>query len=186
MKVLTRKSRLFSPAISPDGIYIAAAESSEDYINKILIIDRFTGETIKSANTPGNVLVVNPQWSSDGKYLAFISSGEKGEGIMIYNTRDDNFETRLAAGYSDLQSLAIRDDSLYYIASYSGINNAYRLDPSDNIDQLTSSRFGISDISLRVSKCISQIIAPMETDLLPSLSVQCIRNLKLPGIKNCF
>ncbi len=149
MKVLTRKSRLFSPAISPDGIYIAAAESSEDYINKILIIDRFTGETIKSANTPGNVLVVNPQWSSDGKYLAFISSGEKGEGIMIYNTRDDNFETRLAAGYSDLQSLAIRDDSLYYIASYSGINNAYRLDPSDNIDQLTSSRFGISDISLR-------------------------------------
>ena len=147
-KVLTRKSRLFSPAISPDGRFIAVSESTEDYKNSLLIIDRHTGKIIKSINTPENVLVDNPQWSPDNKQIAFISSSEKGEGIMIYNNNTDLFETKLKAGSSDLQSLAIRNDSVFYIASYSGINNVYCLGPTQKTEQLTSSRFGLSDISL--------------------------------------
>ncbi len=148
VKVLSRKSRLFSPAISPDGRYIAASESTEDYKNSLIIIDRFTGATLKSLSTPGNVLVVNPQWAPDNKLVAFISSSEKGEGIMVYHNDSNRFETKLEEGNNDLQSVAIRGDSLFYIASYSGINNVYCLGQSQKTEQLTSSRFGLSDISI--------------------------------------
>jgi len=49
---LSRNSKLFSPALSPDRRLILASESSEDHRNSLVILDRFTGNRIKTINTP--------------------------------------------------------------------------------------------------------------------------------------
>jgi len=148
LKQITKQSRLFSPAISNDGKYIVASESSPEYKNSIVIIDRQSGEELERYRTPGNELAVYPHWDNKDNRIVFISFSDNGEGIMELNRRSKGYRTLIPEGRNDLQSLNIRNDSLFYISSYSGIDNIFLRLPNGDIKQLSSSRFGTSFLSI--------------------------------------
>lgn len=148
LKQLSSSGRLFSPAISPDGRFIAAVKSDAGYINSIVILDRFTGKEIKNIPTPANELPVRPSWDNTMSKIAFISFTDKGEGLMTYSTESGKFSKKLDESRNDLQSLAIRNDSIFYVSSISGIDNIYLNKPDGSNTRLSSSRFGVSGISL--------------------------------------
>jgi len=147
-KTLTSRSRLFSPDITSDSKLIAASESTVDYRNRMVIIDAITGEIISRYDSPANRLISAPSWSDDNKEIIFISSNENGEGIMSLNIETGQWKTYITEGRDDIQSVRKHGSLIYYVSSVSGIDNVFCIDGDGMISRLTSSRFGVADVSV--------------------------------------
>ncbi|MEA1886432.1 MAG: hypothetical protein U9N72_04410 [Bacteroidota bacterium] len=147
-RTLTTGSRLFGPDLSPDSRLIAAAESTVNYQNSLVILDAQSGKILSRHESPGNRFISYPSWSEDMKEIIFISSNEHGEGIWSLNPETGEWKTYMEEGRDDLQSVRKRGTSIFFVSSASGIDNAYRMEANGDTYQITSARFGIADISL--------------------------------------
>ncbi|MCD4769801.1 MAG: hypothetical protein K8R35_06510 [Bacteroidales bacterium] len=145
---ITTKTRLFSPDISPDGILVVSSSTSPSYENHLIITELNTGTEISKLPTPDNIMAAMPSWSENQKYIIFISYSDNGEGIVSYNTFSGEWKRHMEDQHNDLQSVRMRNDSIFFVSSLSGIDNVYCLTPAGDMVRLTSSRFGISSISL--------------------------------------
>ncbi len=154
IKKLSNRSRYLAAAISPDGNTIAAAENTIDNINNLVLIDAVTGSVKQSIHTPDNVYLQHPQWSASGEEITFIFLSDAGEGVTIYKPSTQLWNTRIRAGRNDLQSSFLRNDSLFFVSSRSGIDNVYLMTSDDRITDITISRYGVVDISLNREKLL--------------------------------
>ncbi len=147
-KQLSARSRYLSASISPDGNYIAASENTVENKNSLVIIDAWNGDVLKNIPSPGNAYLQRPQWDATGKKISVISLTKEGEGIMLFNTADNKWDTLIDAGNNDLQSSFLRNDSLFFVSSASGTDNIYLRKPDREIVPMTNSRFGATDPDL--------------------------------------
>jgi hypothetical protein len=86
-----------------------------------------------------------------GKLVSVIFLTEQGEGTMSYSLTDKIWRTFIEAGNNDIQSSFLRNDSLFFVSSYSGTDNIYLCKPDKSIVPVTNSRFGVSDLNLNGS-----------------------------------
>ena len=150
VKQLTRRSRYMAATLSPDGKMIAASENSADNRNSLVLLSPADGSVVLSIPSPGNASLQRPQWTADGSKITVIYLTESGEGIMTYTLADRSWKILIEPARNDLQSAFLRNDSLFYISSVSGTDNIYLLKGS-KISQVTRSRFGANDLSIRGS-----------------------------------
>jgi hypothetical protein len=148
IRQLSTKTRYMSASISPDGNLIAAVENTIDNRNNLVILDAWNGDKLQSISTPGNASLQRPQWDKSGKLLTVIFLTEKGEGIISYYLADKTWRTLIEAGNNDIQSSFLRNDSLFFVSSYSGTDNIYLCKPDKSVVPVTNSRFGVSDLNL--------------------------------------
>jgi hypothetical protein len=148
IRQLSTKTRYMSASISPDGNLIAAVENTIDNRNNLVILDAWNGDKLQSISTPGNASLQRPQWDKSGKLLTVIFLTEKGEGIISYDLTDKTWRTLIEAGNNDIQSSFLRNDSLFFVSSYSGTDNIYLCKPDKSVVPVTNSRFGVSDLNL--------------------------------------
>ncbi len=146
---LTSRTRYLSASISPDGKKIAATENTVQNKNNLVILDAATGQVAGSNPSPGNAFLQKPQWSSDGREITVISLTDKGEGILSFHVESGKWSMHIKPGSDDLQSSFLRNDTLFFVSSASGTDNAYLLTPEGKIRSLTRSRFGIRDLSVQ-------------------------------------
>jgi hypothetical protein len=148
VRQLSKKTRYMSASISPDGNHVAAAENRIDNNNRLVILDARNGFPLESIPVPGNASLQRPQWDASGKIISVIYLTEKGEGIMSYSLKDKTWQTLIEAGNNDLQSSFLRNDSLFFVSSYSGTDNVYLCKPDRSVVPITRSKFGVSDLNL--------------------------------------
>jgi hypothetical protein len=158
---LSRRTRYMSAAISPDGKYVAAAESSVSNTNSIVIIDAVNGAIIKTTSVPGNGYPQRPEWSSAGDKLTIITLTNDGEGIMSWSPETGKWETLITPGRDDLQSSLLRNDTLFYVSSASGTDNIYMLPQGGSPLMITNSRFGSYDPDLTGNSLYFSDYTPM-------------------------
>ncbi len=151
---LTYRSRYLSASISPDGKLIAASENTEQNRNNLVFINPDDGNILQSVPSPGNSYLQRPQWSADGKKITVISLTEEGEGILAFSLDDKTWTTLIEEGIDDLQASFLRNDSLFYISSASGTDNIYILTGEGKLSDLTSSKFGATDLNVAGNKVI--------------------------------
>ncbi len=149
---LTRRSRYFAPDISPDESKIAAVNINVKNESSVAILDAETGEIIKEYSIPGINSLHMPDWVND-KTIIVIVIDEGGKSIRRLHLENGEWNTLLPAGYDDIQNAISFNEYILYHATYSGIDNIYAL----NIEtgerfQVTSSRFGASDVCIAPSK----------------------------------
>lgn len=148
VKQLTWKTRLMSASISPDGKSIAAVENTVDNKNNLILFDLKTNKITASIPVPGNASLQRPQWSADRSEITAISLTEKGEGIISYKPENQTWKTYLEEGYDDLQSAFLRNDTLFYVSSASGVENIFILNPEKKSKRITNSQFGATDLMI--------------------------------------
>ena len=148
IRQLAGKTRYMSASISPDGNYIAVTENTIDNRNNLLILDAWNGYTLHTVQAPGNASLQRPQWDDSGKNLTVIYLTDQGEGILNFSLTDKTWQTLIEPGNDDIQSSFLRNDSLFFVSSYSGTDNIYLCKPDKSVVPLTKSRFGISDLNL--------------------------------------
>jgi hypothetical protein len=151
---LTHRSRYMAAAVSPDGNIIAAVENSFDNKNNLVFLGTSDGNIRNSIPVPGNASIQQPRWSDDGKKISVIFLTDAGEGIMSYYPSENRWKTLVEAGRNDLQSAQLRNDSLFFTSSVSGVENGFLLTPSGKLIEITNSRFGANDLTINGSEII--------------------------------
>lgn len=141
-RYLTNKSRVFSPALSADGLKIAVVDVSLKNEYSLKIVETSSGTVISQFNTVENYFLMTPSWSDNGQSIVVTALGKAGKTFLIFDS-DGRYHQVMPFTFEEISRPAIQDDFIYYSASYSGIDNIYRINiPTGRTEQITKSRFG--------------------------------------------
>lgn len=149
-KTLTKKTRLFAPAFSPDGSRIAAVEVAESSQCTLVILDAQTGKELKRIDNNGRKdFYMTPRWTSDGKQLIAVVLNEKGKSIVVIDLENSSSKKIIPYTFQDISNPAVYFPYVFYNGSYSGIANIYAINLTDSkMYQVTSRRFGAIDAAV--------------------------------------
>lgn len=142
-----------SPALSPDGEYIAFLSERDLFSINLFVADAQTGEVITSLKNPA----ANPHmdalrfiqsagsWSPDGRQLAFVSFAGGDNRISIFDVRRRKVRQNIAVeGVTALTNLSWSPDgsSIAFTGLEGGISDLYVLNlETSAVRQLTNDRF---------------------------------------------
>lgn len=154
IKTITRKTRFFAPDLKPDSDLIVASFTSEKSEFGIVILNQ-KGKIIKKISTSDNQFIATPTWSEDGKYITAVAIGKSGKSIIRIDWETEEIINLLPPAFNEISDPFLSNSGLYFIGSYSGINNYYLIPKNENqIFQITSSAFGVTDPPIIFSKKI--------------------------------
>lgn len=143
-KQLTKKSRFFSPAVSPDGTKIAVVEVSLKNENSLVILDTETGQETLRIPSPQNKTLSSISYGENEKILA-VTRAEEGTGITEFSLQDKSSIVLLENQNQEIESPSYADGKILFKAHYNGIDNLYLLDPeSQSIFQISNIEYGAS------------------------------------------
>ena len=176
IRTLTRKSRYFSPAISPDGQTLLAVKVDETNVCSLVLLGLDDGREKETFISSADDFFMAPCWSEDGKQIVFTSLNEQGKSIIIFRLAEKLSETILPPTFSEVSDPVFADRYVLFNGSYSGIGNIYAIDTSTKVVyQVTSSEFGAyqANVSADGSKIVyadynSQGFGLVESALDPS------------------
>ena len=141
---ITRNTRFFAPATSPNGQYIAVAEVSPRNEYALVIIDAKTGEEKYRLPTPENKFIMTPSWNKDNRTLVILLQDSEGKSITLADILSGEFETVFHSGHVDMSTPVFKNvNEILFSGAFSGINKIYQLDlRSGKVEQVVVSRFG--------------------------------------------
>lgn len=143
VKRLTDRTRLFSPALSPDGNTIAAVELSLSRSTSLVLLDAATGERKGSIANKGGTML-SPVWAPDGRSLYFVQVDEA-RGNALRRVALDGRDTSTVIDFSH-QAIAYpvaAGEYLYYSSPASGLDAIWAVDTtSGKRFRVASRRFG--------------------------------------------
>jgi Tol biopolymer transport system component len=143
---LTRGSRYFAPAFSPDGQSLAAVVTDPAGRNSIVLIDANSGHETDTIIFSDNDFFMTPSWSGDGKQLVFTKLDCNGKSICIFDMINRNLAIAVPATFIEISNPVFAGGYLLFNGSYSGIENIYAVNLQNNVIlQVTSAAFGASN-----------------------------------------
>jgi hypothetical protein len=147
---LTRQSRYFAPALSPDGSMVAVVETTDRNRCFLMVLDATDGRPIRRYAPEDNDFLMTPAWHPHDHSLVAVAQGEGGKRLVLADEQTGGFTTLLDAGHTEVSRPRFQSDgSLWFNGAFSGIDNVYRLDPeTGEVNRLLSSRFGALDAVL--------------------------------------
>ncbi len=139
---ITYHSRLFSPALSPDGKKIAAIQV--DYSNRMMLVelDANSGKIIAKYLNADTGILQTPKYNSSGDKIVYLRVNQQGKAIEEINLITKKTSTRLPYQAQLLARPAYVGDNIIFKAHYSGIDNIYQIDQFGQISQITTANFG--------------------------------------------
>ncbi len=140
---LTRRSRYFAPAVSPDGTRVAAVYISPENQCRIDLIEISSGKAVISFPIPDGSTVMNPDWSPDGHKLVFTLLSAQGAAIAILDTRTGVIRNVVPFQYNEITGPSrFYKQYILFSMSHAGMANIFAVDTaSSTIFRVTSSRF---------------------------------------------
>ncbi|MBU1373567.1 MAG: hypothetical protein KKG25_16120 [Bacteroidetes bacterium] len=140
---LTSKTRLFSPALSPDGKKIIAVKVSAEGIFNLIELNTETGEEIKSFPNPQNFTLQFPSYNSAGDKIVVAAVNEQGKTILLYDCNNETQEQLLTQIHQIIAKPIFYQNKIIFKAHYNGIDNIYAFNLQDKkISQLSFAKFG--------------------------------------------
>jgi len=148
-KTLLRKSRYFSPALSPSATQIAVSEVDEFGKNRLVIIDAQDGHVLQSFQTENNGFIAHPSWSQKEDKLVAEVLNETGKAIVVFNVKNGHINQITKYANDHILYPKFWENYIVFEASYSGVMDVYAIDiRTKSIYKTTSSPFSASDFSI--------------------------------------
>lgn len=140
---VTRKSRYFSPAISPDAKRIAAISVDNQNNYRLVILDSETGKVLAEYEHGNNNYLFTPAWNHDGTKLVCIALSAKGKEMTVLNLDANKGWQQITEPTFTHMALPKwgKDDEIIFTAGFSGTDEIYSVKNAE-IKQLTQSTFG--------------------------------------------
>lgn len=150
MTRITRRSRLFAPAIDPLGETIIAVEITPENLNYLVILDAATGQELQRTGTPGNLFLAQPAWSEKGNMAVCVTIGKEGKSLLVWDIGNDTVFTLLPFTTNEISRPSLYGNHVIYSGGYEGTDDlfAYYL-PTGQVLRLTTSRFGAVDAAMQ-------------------------------------
>ena len=148
-KTLTKKTRLFAPAFSPDGSRIVAVEVTETNQCSLVVLDALTGKELKRLDNSKGDFYMTPRWSNDGTQLISVVLNDKGKSLVLIDPENSSCKEIIPYTFYDISNPVMYFPYVFYNGSYSGVANIYAVNVTNNkIYQVTSRRFGAIDAAV--------------------------------------
>ncbi|MFP4064043.1 MAG: TolB family protein [Bacteroidales bacterium] len=146
-KRLTRKTRYFSPAVSPDGSLVVVTEVTARNEYSLVLLNATSGMETARFPSPGNAYLMQPRWHPGGESVVAVAQNQDGKRIISLDTETGQFTTLYHAGHYDIsRPRYLNGAQLLFTGPFSGIDNIYMLDTDDgSVNMLVSARFGSVD-----------------------------------------
>ncbi len=142
-KQLTRKTRLFSPTLSPDGKQIAVMEIGLDNQQALLVLDAESGLELLRLEVPSDYRLQSPAYHHREKKLVGVGVSGQGNTLIEINLETGAFLPLLAWQRQQLDRPVYWGDSVAFKAHYDGVDNLYLWEShTGKIRRLTNARFG--------------------------------------------
>ena len=142
-KTITKKGKYMSPALSPDGLKIAAVKYTSKQQSYLVIIDAETGKEIDSYQTGNNDYIRTPVWSADNNFVAFTHAKYNGPAISILKIENGKIFKVNNYSYENIGRPVFYRDFLIYNSNHSGIDNIYAVNIfTQERYQITSRTYG--------------------------------------------
>ncbi|MDW7692215.1 hypothetical protein R9C00_14260 [Flammeovirgaceae bacterium SG7u.111] len=142
-KTLTKQSKYFTPALSPDAtkIVVAATEASGE--NALVVLSTETGAVLHKVANPDNYFFSQPKWLEDGKTVVTIAQKDNQQAMLLVNTQTDDYRELLPWGVTQMTYPFPKGDFVYFSGAYTGVNNIFAVRASSgDVYQLTANKIG--------------------------------------------
>lgn len=140
---IAQKSKLFDPALSPDGKRVITVEFSPELQCQLVILDASTGKEMKRLANPSNDFINSPSWSEDGTQIVFTRQNREGRALSIANIENNESQDIIPFGWENITYPVFYNNYVLYDSPYSGIDNIYAIDAHKRTRyQVTSSKYG--------------------------------------------
>ena len=154
-RLLTRKTRYYHPAASPDEAVLSVTEYAPDGSSSVVLLDAEDGKERKRWNAPAGMQVLETAWAGGVLYANAITE----EGMGLY--RVDDFSPVLAPRFLTIDELGSLDGRLLFACNLTGVKELYCLDPEDGtVERLSSTRFGASDFEIVRDTLFYSVLQP--------------------------
>jgi hypothetical protein len=141
-KQLTFKSRLFSPALSPDGKKIIAVNVDLSNQFNLVELDAASGEILYKFPNNENLILQTPTYNSTGNAISYVSVTEEGKSLWLEQKTGEKTEL-IKNTRQQISKPAFYKKGIAFNAHYGGLDNIYYLDiNSREIMALSASKFG--------------------------------------------
>ena len=146
-KQLTHKTRLFVPALSPDGNMIAAIRVDLSNKSELVELDAETGKEMRTFPNLNNYILQTPSYNNDGSRIVCVAINKNGAALIEFNSLDGSHRIILDSQWQQLSRPIYAGNKILFRAHYNGINNIYSFQPGSGTFQLTSARYGAANPS---------------------------------------
>ncbi|MDR1406225.1 MAG: hypothetical protein LBI89_03380 [Prevotellaceae bacterium] len=143
---LTRRTRYFSPAPSPDHNRVAVVENHAPGENFLVILDTYNYTPQQRFALPSGHVLKELAWSQDAQAIYGTVLTDEGAGIMQFDVARQKWEQLLPFGTAGINRPAVYGDFILFESGYNGTNDIYALHVrSRKVFQVTHARFGAFD-----------------------------------------
>ncbi len=143
---ISKKSRLFAPALANKSSKIVAVKVSEENNYSLVVIDIVSGNITNEFTTDNNLFFTHPRWSNDDKYIVSVVVGNNGKSIIKINATSWEYELILPEGYTNISRPVMKDNHIIYSGAYEGTSDIYLYNlKNGRSHKLTNVRFGATD-----------------------------------------
>ncbi|MBN1497874.1 MAG: hypothetical protein JXA07_13960, partial [Spirochaetes bacterium] len=143
-RFITARTRLFAPALSPDGGKIAAVEFTAANECALVVLDAESGAELTRFPNPENEFIQTPHWSPGGTSLVYAKTHRlRGRTIALLDVKTGKSTDLLPRSALNIHYPVTDGKHVYFVSHYSGIDNIYAVSiQSKKIFQVTSRKFG--------------------------------------------
>ncbi len=143
VKQLTHKSRLFSPALSPDAGFIIAVKLSENNQMNLVELNPETGEISEEYPNSDFNIIQNPSVNLNAQKIIYNSVTKNGNTLIELDRSTGTSQQLIPYQQQLISNAKYAGDDIIFRAHYNGIDNIYRLKTSTKeITQITNAQFG--------------------------------------------
>src|SRR6185369_11341794 len=141
--VINTRARYAAAAISADGYKVATVETSTEYKTRLVVLDYFSGQVLKTFDNPDNYFISMPRWTSDGKEIVALLTNKAGKAIVRFNFETGAWTKLTEFSNENIGHPVPSGDYVLYNSPISGIDNIYALNvKSSERFQITCSKYG--------------------------------------------
>ena len=140
MRQLTHKAKLFAPAPSPDGTYLAAIEFGPDRRCYLVLLETTGGEEQARFPAPDGVFWRTPAWSEDASHIAVVRQDERGNTLERIDAVSGAGQIVLPHTHDEIGWPIFWGSYLLFDSPYSGIDNIHAVHLSSGAHYQVTSR----------------------------------------------
>lgn len=142
-KQLTRKTRLFSPAVNREGTLIAAVEIDDSNASSLILMDAETGREVRRIAAPEGAMLATPAFHYSENKIVALARSKQGTNLITFDLDLGRQLVMLPWQRQEMERPIYTPEGIVFKAHYAGIDNIFLLQEG-NPDplQLTFAPFG--------------------------------------------
>ena len=145
MRRLTRNKRLFSPAFSKKGNYVACISEEKDGESFVVILNASDFSEIQRIRELTGCYFTSVGWGRDDSEIFAVSTGPTGRRLVRIDRKTGIEEQVMDGGFAEISHPVYSNGHVYFIGPMGSTSGAYRMDMTNGaIEKALSHRYGIN------------------------------------------